>query len=179
MTGIDRFCAGCGTRLAMQEQDGQRRPVCPRCGRVVYYDPKLATACVVERRGAILMVRRAVETGYGLWSMPGGYVDRGEVVEAAAAREVWEETGLEVAVRQLIGVFSDAGNPVAVAAYAAAETGGTLIPGPECLELGYFADTGLPPLAFPRDAEIIRRWRLVQQGAGRQSAGRRGGGGQR
>ena len=172
MTGIDRFCAGCGTRLAMQEQDGQRRPVCPGCGRVVYYDPKLAAACVVERRGAILMVRRAVEVGYGLWSMPGGYVDRGEVVETAAAREVREETGLMVAVRQLVGVFSDAGNPVVVAAYAAAETGGTPTPGPECLELGYFADTALPPLAFPRDAAIIRRWRLMQQGARQQNGGR-------
>ena len=162
----------------MQHQDGQSRPVCPGCGRVVYYDPKLAAACVVERRGAILMVRRAVETGYGLWSMPGGYVDRGEVVEMAAAREVREETGLMVAVRQLIGVFSDAGNPVVVAAYAAAETGGTPSPGPECLELGYFADTALPPLAFPRDAAIIRQWRLMQRNAGQQNGGQPGVGGQ-
>ena len=166
LTGADRFCAGCGAPLAMRELDGQCRPVCPACGRVVYYDPKLATACVVEREGAILMVRRAVETGYGRWSMPGGYVDRGEVVEMAAAREVWEETGLVVAVRQLVGVFSDAGHPVVVAAYAASETGGILAPGPECLELGYFADAALPPLAFPRDAEIIRQWRAMQRDGG-------------
>ena len=165
-TGTERFCAACATPLTMQELDGQHRPVCPRCGRVVYHDPKLATACVVERDGAILMVRRAVETGYGLWSMPGGYVDRGEVVETAAAREVREETGLLVAVRRMIGVFSDAGHPVVVAAYAASETGGILAPGPECLELGYFDDTALPPLAFPRDAEIIRRWRAMPRDVG-------------
>ena len=91
---------------------------------MVYYDPKLAAACVIERDGKTLMVRRAVQTGYGLWSMPGGYVDRGEPVESAAAREVREETGLLVEVGQLIGLFSDAGNPVVVAAYAAEETGG-------------------------------------------------------
>ena len=163
MTGGDKFCAGCGARLAMRPDEGRQRPVCPSCGRVVYYDPKLATACVIERDGRTLMVRRAVQVGYGLWSMPGGYVDRGEVVEAAAAREVWEETGLVVAAPQLIGVFSDAGNPVVVVAYAATETGGTLAPGPECLDLGFFASDELPPLAFPRDAEIIRRWQAMRR----------------
>ena len=162
MTGPDQFCAGCGTPLAMRQHEGQMRPVCPACGRVVYYDPKLATACVIQRDGRTLLVRRAVQTGYGLWSMPGGYVDRGEVVEAAAAREVWEETGLVVAVRRLIGVFSDAGNPVVVAAYAAAETGGTLAAGPECLDVGFFASDELPPLAFARDAEIIRQWQAMR-----------------
>ena len=158
MTGGDKFCAGCGARLALRRDEGRLRPVCPSCGRMVYYDPKLATACAIEREGRTLMVRRAVQVGYGLWSMPGGYVDRGEVVEAAAAREVWEETGLLVTAQRLIGVFSDAGNPVVVVAYAATEEGGTLAAGPECLDVGFFASDALPPLAFPRDAEIIRRW---------------------
>ena len=166
MTSNDKFCAGCGTRLALRQHEGQTRPVCPACGRVVYYDPKLATACVIERDGETLMVRRAVQTGYGLWSMPGGYVDRGEPVEEAAAREVWEETGLLVEVGQLIGVFSDAGNPVVVAAYAATETGGVLAPGPESLDVGYFAVDALPPLAFPRDEQIIRRWRAMKSEIG-------------
>ena len=163
MTGPEQFCAGCGTGLTLHQREGRQRPVCPSCGRVVYYDPKLATACVIERDGRTLMVRRAVQVGYGLWSMPGGYVDRGEVVEAAAAREVWEETGLVVAAPRLIGVFSDAGNPVVVVAYAATETGGTLAPGPECLDVGFFASDELPPLAFPRDAEIIRRWQAMRR----------------
>ena len=66
MTGNDTFCAGCGARLALREHEGRERPVCPKCGRVVYYDPKLAAACVIERDGKTLMVRRAVQTGYGL-----------------------------------------------------------------------------------------------------------------
>ena len=162
MTNHDKFCASCGVRLVLREHEGQQRPVCPDCGRVVYYDPKLAATCVIERDGKTLMVRRAVQTGYGLWSMPGGYVDRGEPVEVAAAREVREETGLLVQVGQLIGLFSDAGNPVVVAAYAADETGGILSPGPESLEVGFFAADALPPLAFPRDEQIIRRWREIR-----------------
>ena len=161
-TGGDKFCASCGTRLTMREHEGSQRPVCPACGRVVYYDPKLAVACVIERDGQTLMVRRAVQTGYGLWSMPGGYVDRGEPVETAAAREVVEEAGLIVEVGQLIGLFSDAGNPVVVAAYAATEVGGVLAPGPESLDVGYFPLDGLPPLAFPRDEQILRRWKRMR-----------------
>ena len=162
MTSGDKFCAGCGTRLVVREQEGRQRPMCPKCGRVVYYDPKLAAACVIERDGKTLMVRRAVQTGYGLWSMPGGYVDRGEPVEAAAAREVQEEAGLLVEIDQLIGVFSDEGNPVVVAAYAATEVGGVLAPGPESLDVGFFALHDLPPLAFPRDEQILLRWQRIR-----------------
>ena len=164
MTDNDKFCASCGARLVLRQHEGQTRPVCPDCGRAVYYDPKLAATCVIERDGKTLMVKRAVQTGYGLWSMPGGYVDRGEPVEDAAAREVREETGLLVAVGRLIGLFSDAGNPVVVAAYAADETGGILAPGPESLDVGFFAPDALPPLAFSRDAQTIRRWQEIRNG---------------
>ena len=125
---------------------------------MVFYDPKVAAVCLVERDGRVLMIRRGTDLGYGLWSLPGGFVDRGEVVEAAAAREAWEETGLEVAVDQLIGLFSLPGDPVIVAAFTAHETGGTLAPGPEALETDFFALDSLPDLAFSRDTEILTRW---------------------
>ena len=105
------------------------------------------------------MIRRGTDLGYGLWSLPGGFVDRGEVVESAAAREAWEETGLEVEVDGLIGLFSLPGDPVIVAAYSAQETGGTLAPGPEALETAFFPLDSLPDLAFSRDTEILDRWR--------------------
>ena len=148
--------------MALLKNEGQVRPVCPDCGRVVYYDPKLAATCVVERDGRVLFVQRAMPTGYGLWSLPGGYVDRGELVEDAAAREVYEETGLEVVTTELIGVFSQAQHPVVVVAYSVTESGGLLMAGPECLDLGFFPRDALPPLAFPRDAEIVHRSRSLR-----------------
>ena len=125
----DKFCASCATPLERREVFGTERPACPQCGRVVFYDPKVAAVCVIARDGKILMIRRGTDTGYGLWSLPGGFVDRGEVVETAAAREAWEETGLEVAVDGLLGLFSLPGDPVIVAAFTARETGGLLAPG--------------------------------------------------
>ena len=165
-TPPDRFCASCASSLETRDVAGVPRPVCPNCGRTVFYDPKVAAVCVIARDGKVLMIRRATDLGYGLWSMPGGFVDRGEVVEQAAAREAWEETGLEAEVTGLIGVFSIPGDPVIVVAFSARETGGVLAPGPEALETGFF-DPGAPPeLAFSRDTEILARWAALGMGNG-------------
>jgi ADP-ribose pyrophosphatase YjhB (NUDIX family) len=130
----------------------------------MFYDPKVSAICIIERGDKLLLVKRGNQPGYGLWSMPGGYVDRGEVVEGAAAREVWEETGLTVEIDQLVGLFSVAGNPVMVAAFSAKETGGQLTTGPETLDLGFFSLEDLPPLAFPRDEHIWAQWRNMENG---------------
>lgn len=158
MLADDKFCPSCAAALEAKEVAGRQRPVCPRCGRVVYYDPKVAATSIIEREGKVLMVKRAIQPGYGLWSIPGGYVDRGEVVEAAAVREVWEETGLKVEIQRLVGLFSETGHPVVVAVFAAREVGGDLKAGAETLELGFFSLNGLPELAFPRDGQMLARW---------------------
>ncbi|PKB80917.1 MAG: DNA mismatch repair protein MutT [SAR202 cluster bacterium Io17-Chloro-G9] len=162
----EKYCAACGSALEVKEVQGKPRPVCVNCQRVVYHDPKIAATCVVARRGKILMIQRDTPVGRGLWSMPGGYIDRGEVVEDGAAREVLEETGLQVEVQGLVGLFSEAGNPVVVAAFAARETGGSLKAGPEAQDVGFFPLGKLPPLAFPRDQLILNQWRELS-GRGR------------
>lgn len=159
----DKFCPRCATELTVRDVHGQQRPACPNCRRVIYYDPKVAVTSLVQRDGKVLLVRRGNEPGYGLWSMPGGYMDRGEVVEEAAAREVLEETGLQVAIECLIGLFSQPGRPVMVAAFSAREVGGVLAAGEEALEVEFFPLDDLPPLAFPGDRRIIARWRDVQR----------------
>ena len=163
MSSQEKFCTGCASVLEIRDVEGLQRPVCPNCGRVVYHDPKIAATCVVERQGAVLMIKRNNQVGFGLWSMPGGYVDRGEVVEEAAAREVEEETGLQVEVQRLVGLFSEAGHPVIVVAFAARETGGRLAAGPEALDIGFFPLDDLPEMAFPRDQLILDRWQGMRR----------------
>lgn len=158
MPDKDKYCASCSATLVKRETNGAVRPVCPSCGRVIYYDPKVAAVTIVIRNEKVLLIRRAGDPGYGLWSVPGGYVDRGEVVEEAAAREVLEETGLQVSIDGLIGLFSEAGRPVIVAAFCGKECGGKLEAGPEALEVGFFGINALPPLAFPADSKILQSW---------------------
>lgn len=168
MLGDLKFCPICSSLLEMRGVEGTARPVCSGCGRIIYHDPKVTATAVVERNGKVLMVQRALEPGMGLWSLPGGYVDRGEVVERAAEREVLEETGLAVMTTGVIGVYSEAGNPVILVIYDSKIVEGDLQPGPEAQQVDFFPLDQLPPLAFPRDRQILETWSNLRNGRGPQ-----------
>lgn len=164
MAAEERYCPQCASFLTPQMVGGVTRPVCSSCGRIVYHDPKVATAMILAIEGRVLMVRRDTEPGRGLWSLPGGYVDRGEVVEEAAVREVWEEVGLRVGVERLVGVYSERGSPVVLVVYAGEILEGEPEVGNEVMEVGFFEVGELPALAFERDGEILGRWMVRLEG---------------
>lgn len=153
------FCQRCGGPTEERLNDGRERPVCTVCGAVNYLDPKLAVAVVIERDGAILLGERAAWTrSPGLWSFPAGFVERGEVVEDAAVREVAEETGLAVTLGPALGVFSTAGDAVVLLAFPALSTVGDPVAGDDLTGIGWFPPNRLPELAFPHDPDIFAAW---------------------
>lgn len=83
--------------------------VCERCSWRWYSNPRPAAAVLLERvvRGErhVLLLRRAVEPGAGEWDLPAGYLDPGESFEAGARREAREESGIEVELESLFGVY--------------------------------------------------------------------------
>ena len=91
--------------------------------------PKLMVDVVVpSEEGHVLLIRRGSDPYEGQWALPGGFVEVGETLEAAAAREAEEETGLEVEIIRLVGVYSDPdrdprGHNVSVAYLARAQQG--------------------------------------------------------
>ena len=155
-----RFCPQCGAPLRRRIAFARRRQVCPQCSYVHFNDPKVAVGVVAQRRGRLLLVRRDHEPRLGEWSFPSGFVDAGEVLEEAAARETKEETGLDVRIQRLLGAYSTPGERVIFIAYAGRVTGGRIEVGAECQDVRFFSPDSLPPLAFSHDAAILRSWRL-------------------
>jgi len=104
------------------------------------------------------LVQRAIHPSYGKWVFPGGYVDRGEILEAAAIREVQEESGLVVRLTRLLGVYSFPGNPVIVVAYTGEVTGGSLKIDDESLAVRTFPPAEIPwdQLAFPSTVQVLK-----------------------
>jgi ADP-ribose pyrophosphatase YjhB (NUDIX family) len=103
-------------------------------------------------------VKRAIDPGYGKWVFPGGYVDRGETLVAAAVREAREECGLEVRLDGLVNIYSYPGRAPIIAVYAATAVGGTLCVDEECLETAEFEASAIPwdELAFRSTHEGLR-----------------------
>ncbi|MBI4319104.1 MAG: NUDIX domain-containing protein [Chloroflexi bacterium] len=131
--------------------------MCQDCGFIFYQSPKLAAAVVVIDNGKVLLNRRDVAPQRGLWSFPSGYVDLGETVEEAAVREVKEETGVDICLDRLVGVYSSQEYPVVLVVYAGSIVGGTPHARAEVQAVGMFHLQELPDLAFEHDREIIAR----------------------
>lgn len=91
-------CARCG-RPVTRRPATRTRPrhiACPRCGFVIYDYPRAAAGMLVVKDDAVLLLERAHAPRIGFLDVPGGFVEAGESLEAAARRELREETGLVV-----------------------------------------------------------------------------------
>ena len=123
------FCPLCGADLELRSLKPTEpdRLVCTRCGFIFYQDPKVAVGTIIRNGDDhIVLVRRAIEPGYGKWVFPGGFVDRGEQVPTAAIREAREEAGLDIRLDHLLNVYSYPGRAPVIIVYVATMIGGEL-----------------------------------------------------
>jgi ADP-ribose pyrophosphatase YjhB (NUDIX family) len=159
-----RFCPMCAAPLAHRDVHGRRRPACVECGYVRWRNPGVGAAVLVfDEAGRVLLVRRGPgATRPGLWCVPAGFVDYGEDVRSAAARELEEETGLTAEVGEVVHVASNFHDPAKLTVgvwFAGRVTGGTLRAGDDADDTGWFPLDALPELAFPTDEELLARLR--------------------
>ena len=156
-----RYCPVCGGRLAprLLKPNEPERLVCSSCAFVLYLDPKLAVGTIIRTGGdRIVLVRRAIDPGYGKWVFPGGYVDRGEELAGAALREAREECGLDIRLDGLVNIYSYAGTTPVIVVYAATALAGTIAVDDECLEARAVAPSEIPwdELAFRSTDHALR-----------------------
>ena len=84
--------------------DNLPRAVCTACGSIHYENPRIVVGCVPEWQGRILLCRRAIEPRRGYWTTPAGFMENGETLQAAAARESLEEAEARVQIGSLLSI---------------------------------------------------------------------------
>lgn len=156
------FCVQCGNRLSSLILEGQERLRCSECGWVHYSQLKVGAAVLIEKEEGLLLMQRSHSPFEGMWNLPAGYVEADEDPIQTATREAFEETGLQVEVGRLTGVyfFNDdpRGNGILVV-YAGIPAGGELRPTEEALNPTFFSRQDVPQeLAGGGHDKAIEAW---------------------
>lgn len=127
--------------------------------------PQVAVGAIVIEDERLLMIRRAADPGRGLWTIPGGRVENGELLAQALRREVSEETGLDVEPGELVGILEVPGDPhyVILDFYASVIGGRDLTPlQTEVQEARWVPLAEVPELDLtPRFLETMRGWGVL------------------
>ncbi len=160
--GSFEFCPLCGNGLEKRrpENEDRIRKVCHACGYIHYENPTPAAGVVVIENDRVLLVKRKFEPRAGLWTLPAGFVESGEDVDACAVREAKEETNLDVEVIRLFNVYSAFDDPrasVVLILYLCRSTGGELRCGDDASDARYFELERLPDgIAFRAHRAALR-----------------------
>ncbi len=123
---------------------------------------RIGVSALIFERGQILLAHRR---DIDWWNLPGGGMEIGETVEEAVCREVLEETGLEVEVERLVGVYSKPQKQEVVLSFLCRRVRGTLTETEESRECRYFPPTVLPPNTLPKHRQRVEDALLNQERA--------------
>lgn len=178
------YCPRCGTPLAEHVVDGRARQVCPACGYTHWRNAKPCAGALVIRNGKVLLVRRRIAPFHGYWDIPGGFCEADEHPTETALREVREETGLEVELTGMLGLWLDQyeGSFTLNVYYLARPLGRRLRVGDDADGAAWFAPTALPSriafengrralLAWARKDDTPLHWRGARLASGSQNRG--------
>jgi ADP-ribose pyrophosphatase YjhB (NUDIX family) len=167
-----KFCSDCGQPLNLRTPAGDQREraVCDACGAIHYQNPRIVAGCVIECEGRILLCRRAIEPRRGFWTSPAGFMELGETLHAAAARETREEASAEVQLGSLLSVTTVLHVGQVHVFFRGRLPHPQFAAGIESLEVQLFDEASLPwdRMAF-RSGDFSLRAFLADRAAGRES----------
>ena len=165
------FCSHCGQPVEFRIPPGDHLPryVCPACGTIHYQNPRIIAGCLPDHEGRILMCRRAIEPRLGYWTFPSGFMENGETIQQAAARESLEEAQAHVLIGSLLAVVH------VIEAQQVHIFFRATLPKPEfgvsaeSLEVGLYAEKEIPwdDIAFPSTEFALRKY-FSDRAAGRE-----------
>ena len=160
-----KFCSHCGSpRLAftIPEGDTLARQVCGDCGTVHYQNPKVVVGCLPVWEDKVLLCRRAIEPRHGLWTLPAGFLENHETLEAGAMRETLEEADARVELQNLYVMISIVHVSQVFVMFRSRLLDLDFGPGTESLEVKLFAEDEIPweKLAFRTITRTLRNFFL-------------------
>ena len=158
-----RFCPHCGAPLSRHVVGGEARNhwICTACQTLHYDYPMIVVTCFVANDERLLWVQRGIEPRRGSWAIPGGFMEQGECLAEAAARELHEEAGILLPPEQLqlymTGTITFI-NQVYVAFRARVDTD-YCRPGRESMDCGFFSRADCPweSVAYPEVNDSIEQ----------------------
>ena len=164
-----KFCPDCGQPVERRIPPGDNLPraVCTACGHIHYENPRVVVGCVPERHGQILLCRRAIEPRRGYWTIPAGFMEIGESLQGAAARECMEEAQALVRIGSLLAVSHILYGAQIHVSFRAQMVDERFGAGVESLEVALYDETQIPweQIAFP-SIEFALRCYLQDRSSG-------------
>lgn len=158
-----KFCPKCKGRLVKKIEEGGKRLVCSKCGYIIYRNPYPVAIILIEKDGKILLAKRRFEPKKNYWALPGGFIEFNETPIETAKREAFEETGLKIKVKKILGIYLS--KPTrdlhGVGSIFLAEIlSGKLRPGSDVKKVKFFDPFKIPQkYAFKEQLKVIRAWR--------------------
>lgn len=157
-----KYCSLCGHTLTLRipQADDRERHVCDGCGQVHYLNPRVIVCSLPCYEDKVLLCKRAIEPRYGLWTLPGGFMELGESTLDAARRETLEEAGARIEVLDLYAMYHIIHIDQVHMFYRARLRDLDFAAGTESLEVRLLREDEIPwqELAFPAVADMLRQY---------------------
>ena len=157
-----KFCSECGQPVAVKVPEGDHLPrfVCTACDTIHNQNPRIIAGCVIETEGKILLCKRAIEPRLGYWTIPAGFMENGESVQNAAAREAIEEALAQVEIGSLLAIVNVLHAHQVHIMFRATLRNPAFGVGPESLETALYEEKDIPwpEIAFLSVEFALRRY---------------------
>lgn len=158
------YCSECGAKLVWKIPCGDNceRFVCESCDKIHYQNPVIIASCLAHFEDKVVWMQRAEQPRKGSWVIPAGFMEKGETLREAAARELFEETGAVVRPEQMM--LHTLGNLMytdeVYIVFRAPLMSETLACGSEALHAALFSEEQAPwdNIAYPVMEDYVRRF---------------------
>ena len=141
-----KFCPNCGSAVEQKipKNDTLPRYVCTSCEMIHYQNPRVVVCCIAEWQQKILLCRRAIQPRYGLWTVPGGFLENKETTSQAAVRETWEEANAKIELGPVFALLNVPHISQVHVFYRAQLQSATYSSGNESLDVALFDEEKIP-----------------------------------